>query len=357
MASTPKDTSGLFYKLYDGSVKKQNNWVNMRVTWDEIPGRNEKWKKETISSLGDPEVFRREFECQFDQVGESALDTELFETMKKYTYEPLFVYEDGHYLLWEQPNEERIYAAGVDISEGIGKNASVIQVLDVTEPRNIRQVAVYHNNKISPSEFTPKLREILQHWGDPYALIERNNCGAQVVDNLRREYNYENIVNWGVSKVTRNRNEYGMISHTNTKSAAILNQRYWINICKRVQINDINTILELRDFVKYKNNSWGAKHGSDDDRVMALVWALMILYDEIANIYFEIIEKDENNKPLVIKSMDYGIKNFMNLNSIYTNEKNGLGGDALPIIMGGSKNSDNPDMDDLFNQGWKPYLG
>lgn len=358
MASTPKDTSGLFYKLYDGSVKKDNNWVHMKVTWDQIPGRDEKWKKETIASLGDPEAFKREFDCEFDQVGEAAIDSDLFESMKKYTFEPLYVYEDGKYLLWEQPNEERIYAAGVDISEGIGKNASVIQILDITEPRNIKQVAVYNNNKISPSEFTPKLREILQHWGDPYALIERNNCGGQVVDNLKREYNYDNLVNWGITKASgRLTNQYGMLAHTNTKLAAVLNQRYWVSIAKTVHINDIHTVLELKDFVRSKNNSWGAKHGSNDDRVMALVWALMILHEDIAPIYFDIIDKDENNKPSIIKSIDYGIRNYINLNSIYTNEKNGLGGDAMPIIMGSNKHSDQPDLDDLYTQGWKPYLG
>jgi hypothetical protein len=358
MASTPKDTSGLFYKLYDGSVKKENNWVHMKVTWDQIPDRDEKWEKDTKSSFG-PEAFNREFNCEFDQVGESAIDTELFESMKKYTFEPLYVYDEGKYLLWEQPNEERIYAAGVDISEGIGKNASVIQILDITEPRNIKQVAVYHNNKISPSEFTPKLREILQHWGDPYALIERNNCGGQVVDNLKREYNYDNLVNWGITKASgRLSNQYGMLAHTNTKLAAVLNQRYWVSIAKTVHINDIHTVLELKDFVRNKNNAWGAKHGSNDDRVMALIWALMILHEDIAPIYFDIIDKDENNKPSIIKSIDYGIKNFMNLNSIYTNEKTGLGGDAMPIIMGGNgKYSDQPDLEDLHNQGWTPYMG
>jgi hypothetical protein len=115
--------------------------------------------------------------------------------------EPLYIFDNGSYLLWEKPNEDRIYVAGVDISEGVGKDATVVQILDITEPTRIKQAAIYHNNKISPTEFTPKLREILQHWGDPLAMIERNSCGGQVVDNLKREFDYDNIVNWGVDKV------------------------------------------------------------------------------------------------------------------------------------------------------------
>ena len=111
MASTPRDTSGLFYKLYNGSVKGDNEWVHMKVLWSEVPGRNEKWKQQTMASLVDPAMWNREFECEFDEVGESALDHEMFDQMKRYTFEPLYTLDDGHYNLWEQPNEEKIYVA------------------------------------------------------------------------------------------------------------------------------------------------------------------------------------------------------------------------------------------------------
>ena len=353
MASTPRDTSGLFYKLYSGSVKGDNEWVHMKVLWSEVPGRNEKWKQQTMASLVDPAMWNREFECEFDEVGESALDHELFDQMKRHTFEPLYILDDGHYNLWEQPNEEKIYVAGVDISEGVGKDYSVIQILDITDPKRIKQAAVYSNNKISPSEFTPKLREILQHWGDPLAMIERNNCGAQVVDNLKREFNYDNIVNWGIDKVVnRTSNKLGIISHTNTKYYAVMNQRYWVNTMKYVQINDIGTVTEMKDFVRSKANSWGAKSGSNDDRVISLMWALMILHENIASVYFDIIEKDENGKPSVIRSIDYGIKYYINPTSIYSNEKSG--GDALPVLMGSHTETDNPDIDELYSQGWIP---
>jgi hypothetical protein len=353
IASTPKDTSGLLYKLYDASVKGTNNWANMKVLWNDVPGRDEKWKNETIAALGDVGAFRREFEVQFDEVGESAIDEGLFDDMRKYTMEPLYIFDNGSYLLWEKPNEDRIYVAGVDISEGVGKDATVIQILDITEPTRIKQVAIYHNNKISPTEFTPKLREILQHWGDPLAMIERNSCGGQVVDNLKREFDYDNIVNWGVDKVAnKNSSKLGIVSHTNTKYTGVMNQRYWVNTVKCIQINDINTVLDMKDFIRSKSGQWSAKHGAHDDRVMALVWALMILHEDIASVYFDIIDKDEFGKPKVIKSMDYGIRYFSNPTSIYTNEKDGIGGDSMPMIFGGS-NSDNTDMDDLMNQGWR----
>lgn len=352
IASTPKDTSGLLYKLYNGSVKNENNWANMKVLWSDVPGRDEKWKKETINALGDVDVFRREFEVEFDEIGEYAIDGDLFDNMRRYAFNPMYIYEEGTYLVWEQPSLEKIYVVGVDIAEGVGKDASVIQILDITEPTSIKQVAIYHNNKISPSEFTPKLREILQHWGDPLAMIERNSCGGQVVDNLKREYNYENIVSWGIDKVVNKAsNKLGIIAHTNTKYAAVLNQRYWVNTLKSVQINDINTVMEMKDFVRSKNGLWSAKHGAHDDRVMSLAWALMILHEDISPIFFDIIDKDEVGKPKVIKSIDYGIKYYMKPSSLFPNEKEGSFQDALPSIMGNFQ-GESADVDDLFQQGY-----
>ena len=354
LASTPRDTSGLFYKLYDGSIKGTNSWVSLRIPWDQVPGRDEQWKKETIGSLGDISIWRREFEIIFDEIGEASFDTELFEQMKANTFSPLYVFDEGKYLLWETPNEEKIYVAGVDIAEGLGKDASVVQILDITDPRKIKQVACYHNNRISPSEFTPKLHEILQHWGSPLALIERNSCGGQVVDNLKKDFNYENIVSYGYKETSTKNRLLGVMSHTNTKYRGVMNQRYWINTAKSVQINDIHTVNEFKDFVRLKNGTWSSKAGSNDDRVMSFIWALMILSEDLVENYFEVIEKDENNKPLVIRQMEYGVKYFMNPTSIYTNEKDGVGGSSLPILFEGKgRDNSNPDLDELYGMGWK----
>jgi hypothetical protein len=63
MASTPRDTAGLFYKLYNGSIKGENEWKSMKILWNEVPGRTEKWKQQTMSSLSDIGMWKREFEC------------------------------------------------------------------------------------------------------------------------------------------------------------------------------------------------------------------------------------------------------------------------------------------------------
>ena len=162
IASTPNGTDNLFHQLYSTAEKGESNWHAERVDWWEVPGRDEAWKDDTIKALGSVEAFNQEFGNVFLQTGESIVDDEIFDKLKQGCQEPIFVFDEGHYLLWDEPKQDRIYVAGVDVAEGVGENASVIQILDITDLTNIVQVATYHNNKISPYDFTTKLFEILK---------------------------------------------------------------------------------------------------------------------------------------------------------------------------------------------------
>lgn len=353
IASTPNGTGNLFHELYTGALEGKNGWHPERVDWWEVPGRDDEWKEKTIRTLGSIEAFQQEFCNEFIQTGESSINEKLFEELKSEIREPEFVYDEGKYMLWDSFKQDHIYVAGVDISEGVGEAASVIQILDITNLKEIEQVGIYHDRNISPYNLTAKLHDILQHWGSPLALIERNNCGAQVVDQLKNTYNYENIVSYGVTKNIKLK--IGVQAHTNTKYKGVTNMRYWINELRAVKIRDMHTLIELKNFIRYANGTWGAKPGADswDDRVMSLVWALVILENELAEKYFEIVEFDENKKPLKIKQLDYGIKYYVNPASMYNNEKNKTNFIPLPIIMQGNNDQDHNDVADLESQGWR----
>jgi hypothetical protein len=291
--------------------------------------------------------------CEFISSGESSVNDELFEKLNSKAIEPKFIFDEGKYLLWDEPKEDRIYIASVDTAEGLGKDASVVQILDYTDLTNINQVAVYHNNEISPYNFTEKVYEILQHWGNPLVCIERNNSGGQVVDILKNTHDYENIVSWGGSLANRKKQQLGIISHTNTKYKAVTNMRYWVNELESVQINDKRNVKELKNYVKAPNGTWNAKKGYHDDLVTSLMWNLIILDNDIVETYFEVIKRDTNNKPLELQQMDYGIKYFMNPTSVYTNEKNNMS-NTLPVIIGNANNSVS-EIDELQMQGYKVW--
>lgn len=362
IASTPKGTDNLFYRLYDGSIKGENGFTSMTIKWDAVPGRDEKWKKEQIKQIGSVESFAQEYECEFLQQGESSIDLETFERLKQYCSTPEYALDDGKYMVWQPPREDAIYVAGIDTSEGIGQNYSVVQIFDITDLTNIIQVAVYRCNTISPTEFTTKVNDILNQWGKPLALIERNGCGAQVVDNLRNIHQYENIVNYGAELASRSKVLPGCISHTSSKARAILNMRYWVNTLSCVRFNHLQTINELKDFVRKSNGTWSARGNGTDDCVMSLVWALVILDNDlkhgITNTYFEIVDTDENGKPKIIKQLDYGIKYFTSANKkkfdYFGNQLAASKYDDISVAptMFGSTSEFQDDIADLETQGW-----
>ena len=357
ICSTSNGTGNLFHKIYDGAEKNENGWAYDKIMWNEVPGRDEKWAAITKQALGSNEAWLQEFCCEFLNSGESSIDEELFADMSAKCTEAKIILEEGNYKIWDEPDPTRVYVAGVDISEGVGVDASVIQILDITDIRDIRQVATYHNRHIPPLEFANKVHTILLNWGSPLALIERNNCGAQVVDRLAFDIGYEKVVSYGAKAALRGRPQMGMIAHTNTKYKGVMNMRYFINEVRSVTIQDLNTLKEMRDFIRYPNGTWKAKGGYHDDRVMSFMYALFILEKEITERYFDILELDDHGKPMTIEPMDFGVATFENATSIYNDfEVVGLNNTYMtPVVFGMGYTEQFSEMETLASEGWKPY--
>jgi hypothetical protein len=295
----------------------------------------------------------QEFGNVFLDNSQQSIDESLFDRLRNECKQPIHVLKEGAYKIWEEYDSEKIYVIGGDVSEGVGIDASVLQVLDVTNPKQIIQVAEYWTNKKGPSEFTNEVVDVCGNWGNPLLLIERNNQGTGVCDTLANTHMYQNLVSWGAKEAHKNK-QNGMISHINTKYKAVENQRYFVNEAQSVTFRNIDTLKEFKNFVRYPNGSWKAKSGEHDDRVMAFVWALMALYKDITELYFEIDEYDDCDKPLVIKPIDQGLFKYKSSTSIYTNEEVAKieNSNLAPMLFGGEGSMAASDMADLEAQGW-----
>jgi len=353
IASTPNGTENLFFKLYNGASEKSNGWSAERIDWWEVPGRDDTWRDQTIQTMGSEEVFRQEFGNEFLETGESVLQEDVLNRLEINIQQPVHILEDGKYRLYENPSPgDNIYVVGVDVGEGVSQAHSVIQIFNITDLTYIRQSAIYSCNEINPYNFTSKLHEILQHWGSPLALIERNNCGAQVVDNLHNQFRYENIVTYNNVNKTDN-NRLGVLAHTNTKYKGVMNMRYWINEVHAVVLHDVDTLTELKNFIRYPNGSWRARPGEglNDDKVMAMVWALMILETTLTERYFEVQKIDDNGKPLVLEPLNYNLQS--DSSSFESMGGFDSGSSFLPVYIQGGAGTE---MDDMEQQGWS-FLG
>jgi hypothetical protein len=149
-----------------------------------------------------------------------------------------------------------------------------------------------------------------------------------------------------------------MIAHTNTKYKGVLNMRYFMNEIRAVNINEEETVVELRNFVRYPNGTWKARAGFHDDRVMAMLYGLFILEKEITERFFEIVEVDDMGKPSVIEPMDFGVQYFEDPTSIYLDNEivgtNNHEMNALVWGMGGPGDTElDSDMDELRSFGFQ----
>ncbi|MDD4110045.1 MAG: terminase family protein [Clostridia bacterium] len=353
MTSTPKGTGNLFYDIFTkAKVKEDDNnltWHAEEFHWFEIPGRGKLWKQDMIEALhGDKLLFEQEFNCAFLETGDSAIDIDLLNSMENECREPIQVFEDGHYKVWHEPKPDHIYGMGIDVGEGIGKAASVVQVLDFTDLTDIHQVAVYANRFIHPTRFADIINRIGHHFGCPPALIERNNIGSEVIAVLKEIHGYANIVSYNPEKLAYGDIRPGVLSHTNTKFNGVMNMRYWLNAARVVKIYDMATIQELKTFVRYPNGTWKKKQGDNvwDDRVMSLVWCLFILNDNVAERYYDIVETDDNGKPLKLAAYIIQQPGIFKLDPFFQQTPNA----PLPSFFNMTPNND---INELARSGWQ----
>ena len=62
IASTPNGVGNMFYKLWEGAIQGTNDFKPFRIRWQEVPGRDEEWKRITIGNTSLLQ-FQQEFEC------------------------------------------------------------------------------------------------------------------------------------------------------------------------------------------------------------------------------------------------------------------------------------------------------
>jgi hypothetical protein len=302
--STPNGTDNKFYELYKESQKEKSSWHLETVNWDDVPGRDDDWKRETLSLLNNNmDDFEQEYCNKFHEPGKSAIDADLLKSLQSQCKEPIYVMDDGAYKIFEAPDPSGLYVVGVDVGEGIGRSNTVAQIINISDLKNIKQVAVYACNTISPYHFGTRLMGILEDWGRPPVLVENNNNGQQVLDVINHIHNYESIVSYDIqgSKFYNKENRLGIYNHTNTKYKGVINFRYWTNSLKAVRYNDLETLLEMETFVKLPNFTFSKRKDTDrDDRVMSMIWALFILEPQIAEKFYIINEYDEQGRPLTL---------------------------------------------------------
>jgi len=288
IVSTPHGMNH-FYKMWTDAENERNSYIPLEVHWSEVPGRDEKWKAETIANTSESQ-FNTEFECEF--LG--SIDTLIApSTLRRLTYkEP--IQSNSGLDVHESPQEGHTYMLTADVARGTKNDYSAFVVIDVSEfPYRI--VAKYRDNEIKPLLFPAKIHDVAMAYNQAYVLIEVNDIGEQVANTLQFDLEYDNLVMASMrgragqvmgAGFSGGRAQLGVRTTKAVKKVGCSNLKQLVEDNKLI-VEDLEVISELSTFI-IKGSSFQADEGCNDDLVACLflfAWATdQTYFKELTNM-------------------------------------------------------------------------
>ena len=269
--STPNGMN-MFYKLWHDAELGRNEYTTTEVHWSQVPGRDEKWKEQTIANTSERQ-FTQEFECEF--LG--SVDTLISAAkLRSLSYDEPLV-QRGGLKIYEHPKEKHEYLMTVDVSRGVNNDYSAFILYDITEvPYKI--VGIYRNNEVKPMIFPNIINQVSTQYNQAYILCEVNDIGDQVASILQYDLENENVLMCAMrgragqvvgQGFSGTKTQLGVKMSTTVKKIGCSNLKQLVETDK-VLINDYDIIAELTTFIQ-KRQSFEADDGCHDDLAMCLV--------------------------------------------------------------------------------------
>ena len=332
IVSTPKGMNH-FYRMWHDAERGKNEYVPTEVHWSEVPGRDAKWKAQTIANTSEQQ-FKVEFECEF--LG--SVDTLIAPSKLKAMAYNDPVQTNGHLMVYETPMKKRDYIITVDVARGISKDYSAFVVFDITE-FPYRVVAKYRDNEIKPMLFPSVIMDVALAYNEAFVLCEVNDIGDQVASILQYDLEYENVLMCAMrgrsgqivgTGFSGKKTQLGVKMSVTVKKVGCSNLKTLIEEDK-LQILDYDIISELTTFVQ-KRQSFEAEEGCNDDLAMCLVIFAWLVAQE----YFKEMTDNDVRK------------------RIYEEQKNQIEQDMAPFgFMTDGLNDEENEIVDSSGDVWK----
>jgi hypothetical protein len=188
LVSTPNGMNH-FHKIWTDAEEGRSAFVTHKVSWEQVPGRDAKWREETISNTSEQD-FAQEHALSFLGSANTLIATWKLKQMGH--TQPLF--EKDGVQVYHKPKQNGIYVGVCDVAEGVGGDYSTMAVIDISGDHGYKIAATYRSNKISTLLFPDIIYKLASDYNNAYILIETNSIGKQVADVLHGEFEYENIL-------------------------------------------------------------------------------------------------------------------------------------------------------------------
>ncbi|WJZ48402.1 terminase large subunit [Synechococcus phage DSL-LC02] len=271
IVSTPKGMNH-FYRLWHDAERSRNEYIPTEVHWSEVPGRDAKWKEQTIANTS-PQQFQQEFECDFLGSSDTLISASKLKSM---------VFDDPIKSnkgldIYQEPIEDNNYIITVDVARGVESDYSAFVIFDITS-FPWRVVGKYRNNQIKPMLFPNIIEDVAKAYNKAYVLVEINDIGEQVANILHFDLEYDHILMCAMrgragqivgQGFSGNKSQLGLKMSKTVKKIGCSNLKTLVEDDK-LMFNDYDIISELTTFIQ-RNQSFEAEEGANDDLSMCLV--------------------------------------------------------------------------------------
>ena len=278
--STPNGMNH-FYKMWEDARNDKNDYITNEVHWSQVPGRDKKWKDETIKNTSKRQ-FAQEFECDFLGSADTLISPSKLQCIP--FNDPIT--SNAGLDVFKRAEKDHEYIVTVDVARGIGGDYSAFIVFDITTlPYKI--VAKYRNNEIKPVLFPSVIFQVCKEYHNPYVLVEVNDIGDSIAATLNYDLEYPNVLMCAMrgragqivgQGFSGNKTQLGVKMSITVKKIGCSNLKAIIEEDK-LQFWDFDILQELTTFIQ-KKQAWEADEGYHDDLVMCMVlFAWLVMQD------------------------------------------------------------------------------
>jgi len=303
ITSTPNGFNK-FYQIYAAAEKGDNVYNAQRIDWWEHPDRDDAWYERELGNLGSIEAFNKQYGNEFVSSSNLLLDPIAIKKMrkraKKYVHHDFdefdyisidvkgFLEWDSSFDIDECRNPEKFWLFSVDIAEGNGGDASVINVFEL-QPMNIKeleavnnagamydffkfkQVARFRSNEHVIEDFAKVLYTLsvdIFYNENVKMIVEYNTYGTVLFQYLKTVFPQKNDFDDEMIVRFKHRHDARTLKpgiKLKSDNKAIFCQNFSkLYGDNRIDITDEETVIEASLFGTLSNGSYGAQMGHDD---------------------------------------------------------------------------------------------
>lgn len=289
ISSTPNGDKELFNELWTEARNAQANnemkagiFYPVFAPWYRHPDRGPEYEAEMRRKVGDA-MFEQEYACEFISSDPVLIDSRTARELEKGCYAPDEVDEKG--IRWWGKLARSRFAVGLDVSEGLGKDYSTMQIFDLDTLEQVGEFRDQHVDEAGLYEVAKfAMRKLLgrkdPRTGKPPEIMwsYENNAQGKVISTL-----YDRDLDFPDVELITVGEKRGMQTNVATKAEASKLFKKLVEQAGGYKIKSKALIEEIKNYVRATNQgTYKAKTGSTDDLISSTL-IITRIYKFLAN--------------------------------------------------------------------------